>query len=361
MKNAIRIGAVVTASALALAACSSAPEETPTSSAPAPSASSAMSESPAAAVDYKACMVSDAGGFDDKSFNQSGYEGLKQAEADLGIQIAEAESKDGNDYEGNINAMVADGCDMIITVGFLLADATAAAATANPDINFAIVDTMIDPALPNVKPIVFETDQAAFLAGYAAAGTSETGTIGTFGGINIPSVSIFMDGLLAGANYFNSETGGDVKVLGWDGKSGSFTESFDDVTKGQTLAQGLLEQGADIVMPVAGPVGEGAEVAIQDNGSGWFIGVDQDWTKTTPDYAGIILTSVIKNIGTAVFDVIKAAAVDGTFDAAPYEGTLENGGVGLADLNPAVPADVSGAIEGIKAGIIDGSISVAVS
>jgi len=306
-------------------------------------------------------MVSDAGGFDDLSFNQAGFEGLKQAEAELGITINTAESKDGNDYDGNINAMVADGCDMIITVGFLLADATAAAATANPDINFAIVDTTIDPALPNVKPIVFQTDQAAFLAGYAAAGTSETGTIGTFGGINIPSVSIFMDGYLAGANYFNSETGSDVKVLGWDGENGSFTESFDDVTKGQTLAEGLLSQGADVIMPVAGPVGEGAEVAIKDNGSGWFIGVDQDWTKTTPDYAGIILTSVIKNIGAAVFDVIKAAAVDGTFDAAPYEGTLENGGVGLADLNPAVPADVAGAIDGIKAGIIDGSISVAVS
>ncbi|WP_061963939.1 BMP family lipoprotein [Demequina aurantiaca] len=360
MKNAIRIGAVVAASALALAACSSAPEET-TSPESTGAATSETSESAMASVDYKACMVSDAGGFDDKSFNQSGYEGLERAESELGIEINTAESKDENDFGPNIDAMVADGCDMIITVGFLLADATATAAAANPDVNFALIDSTVDPAADNVKPILFETDQAAFLAGYVAAGTSESGTIGTFGGVNIPPVTIFMNGYLAGANYFNEETGGDVKVLGWDGETGSFTDTFDDVTKGQTAAKGELDQGADIIMPVAGPVGGGAQVAIQDNGSGWFIGVDQDWTKTTPDYTDIILTSVLKNIGNAVFDVIQAASVDGSFDSTPYEGTLENDGVGLAELNAAVPADVAGAVDGLKAGIIDGSISVAVN
>lgn len=359
MKNAIRIGAVVAASALALAACSSAPEETPTTDAPTTSA--APSDSAAASVDYKACMVSDAGGFDDNSFNESGFDGLKQAETELGIQINTAESSDENDFGPNIDAMVADGCDMIITVGFLLGDATAAAATANPDVNFALIDSAVDPELPNVKPILFETDQAAFLAGYVAAGTSESGTLGTYGGINIPPVSIFMNGLLAGTNYFNAETGGDVKVLGWDGENGSFVDNFDDAPKSQTIAQGMLDQGADVIMPVAGPIGGAAQVAITDNGSGWFIGVDKDWTLSTPEYKDIILTSVLKNIGNAVFDVINAAAIDGTFDATPYLGTLENEGVGLAELNAAVPADVAGAVDGIKAGIIDGSISVAVS
>lgn len=356
MKNAIRIGAVVAASALALAACSSAPEEAPTTSATGDSTAA-----PAESVDYKSCMVSDFGGFDDKSFNQSGFDGLKRAETELGVEINTAESKSDADYTGNIDQMIADGCDLIITVGFYLADATAAAATANPDVNFALVDAAVDPELPNLKPILFETDQAAFLAGYVAAGTSESGTIGTFGGQAIPSVTIFMNGFLAGANYFNSETGGDVSVLGWDGENGSFSESFDDTPKGQAIAEGMLEQGADIIMPVAGPVGAGAQVAITDNGSGWFIGVDQDWTATTPDYKDIILTSVLKNIGNAVFDVIEAGAVDGSFDAAPYMGTLENGGIGLADLNDAVPAEVADAIPGIQEGIIDGSIPVAVS
>ncbi|WP_062208949.1 BMP family lipoprotein [Demequina oxidasica] len=360
MKNAIRIGAVVAASALALAACSSAPEET-TSPESTGAATSETSESAMASVDYKACMVSDAGGFDDNSFNESGYDGLTQAETELGIEINTAESADENDFGPNIDAMVADGCDMIITVGFLLGDATAAAAVANPDVNFALIDSTVDPEAPNVKPILFETDQAAFLAGYVAAGTSETGSIGTYGGINIPPVSIFMNGLLAGANYFNSETDGDVKVLGWDGENGSFVDNFDDAPKSQTIAEGMLDQGADIIMPVAGPIGGAAEVAITDNGSGWFIGVDKDWTQSTPEYSDIILTSVLKNIGNAVFDVISAAAVDGTFDSTPYLGTLENEGVGLAELNAAVPADVAGAVDGLKAGIIDGSISVAVS
>lgn len=357
MKNTIRIGALVAASALALAACSSAPEEEGSKTPDAGATSSAPTES----VDYKACMVSDFGGFDDKSFNQSGFEGLQRAESELGIEINTAESKSAADYAGNIDAMVTDGCDLIITVGFNLADATAAAATANPDTNFALIDAAVDPAQPNVKPILFETDQAAFLAGYAAAGTSESGIIGTFGGQPYPSVTIFMNGYLAGANYYNSETGSDVEVLGWDGENGLFTETFDDVTKGQTVTQGLLDQGADVIMPVAGPVGEGAQVAITDAGSGWFIGVDQDWTKTTPEYSDIILTSVLKKISSAVFDVIETGVTGGSFDSTPYLGTLENGGVDIAELNEAVPADVAEAIDGLRAGIIDGSISVAVS
>lgn len=357
MKNSIRIGALVAASVLALGACSAAPEaETSTT----PDATKSAT-TPVESVDYKACMVSDAGGFDDKSFNQSGSDGLERAAAELGVEITKAESKDANDYQGNLDAMVAAGCDLIITVGFSLADATAASAAANPDVNYALIDSTVEPALDNVKPILFETDQAAFLAGYVAAGTTATGTIGTFGGLNIPPVTIFMDGYLAGANYFNEQTSGDVKVLGWDGKTGSFTDTFDDTTTGTTSAQGMLDQKADIIMPVAGPVGGGAQVAIADAGDAWFIGVDQDWTKTTPDYSDIILTSVMKNIGAAVFDVIENATTGGTFDNTPYEGTLENNGVALADLNPAVPAEVAEAVEGIKAGIIDGSISVAVS
>ena len=138
MKNTIRFGALAAVSALALAACSSAPEET--------SASAAPTTSAAAPIDYKACMVSDAGGFDDKSFNQAGYEGLQSVANDTGVQVATAESTDEADYATNITAMVSANCDLIITVGFLLADATAAAATATPDTDFAIIDFAFDPA-----------------------------------------------------------------------------------------------------------------------------------------------------------------------------------------------------------------------
>jgi basic membrane protein A len=348
MKNTIRFGALGAVAALALAACSSAPEDTPTAS--------AQPTDTAAAVDYKACMVSDSGGFDDKSFNQAGYEGLQSVANDLGIETATAESTSDADFAPNIDAMVAANCDLVITVGFLLGDATQAAAEANPDTDFAIIDFAYDPPIDNVKGLTFETDQAAFLAGYAAAGATQTGTVATFGGMNIPTVTIFMNGFLAGVNYYNDQNGTDVKVLGWDGTNGSFTDDFNDQTKGQSVAQGFIDQGADIIMPVAGPVGLGAAAAAKAAGNTWIIGVDSDWTQTT-DYGDIILTSVMKNMGPAVYDVVQEAAVGSGFTNENYVGTLENGGVGLGTTASAVPAEVTAKIEELKAGIIDGSIS----
>jgi len=355
MKNTIRFGALAAVSALALAACSSAPEATPTSAAPTTTA--------AAPIDYLTCMVSDSGGFDDKSFNQVGYEGMISAANDFGLQTKKAESPataTAEDYTANVNAMVAANCKLIITVGFNLGDATKVAAEANPATNFAIIDYAYDPAIPNVKGLTFETDQAAFLAGYAAAASTKTGKVATFGGMNIPTVTIFMDGFLGGVNYFNTTTGGSVKVLGWDGKNGSFTDTFEDQTKGQSVAQGFIDQGADIIMPVAGPVGLGAAAAAKAAGNTWIIGVDSDWTVST-DYKDIILTSVMKNMGAAVYDTIQAAVSPAGFSNENYVGTLENGGVGLGTSAAVVPADALAKLDTIKAGIIDGSISVKLS
>ncbi|WP_061960736.1 BMP family lipoprotein [Demequina flava] len=351
MRNSIRIGAVAAASALVLAACGSAPEEETSAE-----ASDDSTMEAAESIDFKACMVSDAGGFDDASFNESAYNGIERAGAELGVEVAEAESTAESDYGPNLEAQVAAGCDLIITVGFLLGDATAEAAAANPDVNFAIVDFGYEEPIENVKPMFFETDEAAFLAGYASAGASQTGTLGTFGGINIPTVSIFMDGFLAGANKYNEDMGGDVSVLGWDGTDGSFTGDFDDQTKGQNTAQGFLDQGADVVMPVAGPVGLGAASAVQSAGDAWLVGVDSDWTESAPEYADIVLTSVLKNISNAVFDTIEQAAGEG-FTNEPYVGTLENEGVGIADFpEGVVPEDVVSALDGLREGIIAGEI-----
>lgn len=354
MKNTLRIGAVAASAAIALAACSAAPEETPSETA----------TETAEAVDYKACMVSDSGGFDDASFNQAGYEGLQAVSTDLGIEIATAESEGESDFAPNINEMINQGCDLTITVGFLLSQATVDAALANPDSSFAIIDDLADNDFdgttdaPNIKPITFDTDEAAFLAGYAAAAASQTGVIGTFGGIQIPSVTIFMDGLLAGVNYYNEQNGAAVTVLGWDGETGSFTGDFSDTTKGQSTAQGFIDQGADVILPVAGPVGLGAAAAAQAAGNVWIIGVDSDWTLTAPDYSDIILTSVMKNMGPAVYDVVSGS-VDAEFDVTPYLGTLENEGVGISDIADGVLDDaVIAEIEEIQNGIIGGSISV---
>jgi len=360
MKNTIRIGAVVAVSALALAACSSAPEDETSST-----ATAAATTAPVESIDFVPCMVSDAGGFDDKSFNQSGFDGLVAVSDELGMEYKTAESTDGNEYTANIDAMVDGGCDLIITVGFLLSQATVDAALANPDTNFAIIDDLADndydgtTDAPNIKPITFSTDEAAFLAGYGAAAATQTGTVATFGGINIPSVTIFMQGFLNGVNYFNTQTGGDVNVLGWDGTDGSFTGDFDDQTKGQDVAKGFISQGADIIMPVAGPVGLGAAAAAKDAGNTWIVGVDTDWTVTAPEYSDIILTSVIKQIGAAVEDVVSGDAVGDGFDPAAYLGTLANDGVGISDFaEGTVDADVVSTIDDLKAQIIDGSLAV---
>jgi basic membrane protein A len=359
MKNTLRIGAIAAASALALAACSSAPKDEPTGTSAAPTTSAA------ATIDYKACMVSDAGGFDDGSFNQSGFEGLQRAAADLGIEIASAESNGEDQYAPNIDAMVAANCDLIITVGFALSGATVEAAKANPDTAFAIVDDWADNDFngeadaPNIKPLTFQTDEAAFLAGYGAASASKTGTVATFGGMNFPSVSIFMDGFLAGANAYNKDAGKAVSVLGWDGKDGAFTGDFSDLSKGQTTTQGFIDQGADIILPVAGPVGGGAAAAAQAAGNTWIVGVDADWTVTYPEYKDIIFTSILKNIGNAVYDTITEGTSDAGLAFTPYTGTLENGGVAIAPFaDGTVSADVQTKIEELTAGIIAGDIKV---
>lgn len=316
--------------------------------------------------DYLGCIVSDSGGFDDQSFNQSSYEGLQKAKTDLGIKTKEAQSTGKSDFEPNLNQMVNAGCNMTVTVGFLLADATKKIATAQPKSHFAIVDdNSID--LPNVKPIVYDTAQAAFLAGYTAASVSKTGKVGTFGGINIPTVTIFMDGFAEGVAYYNKEEKKNVQVLGWNAgnQQGVFANTFEIIQEGTKATNNLIGDGADVIMPVAGPLGKGAGDAILAANKGGknvkLIWVDSDGYLTAPAYKSVMLTSVVKTMGEAVEAVVKED-MEGKFDASPYVGTLKNEGVALApfhDLDGEVSADTKTKLDTIKKGIIDGSIKAA--
>ena len=341
--------ATIGVAALALAGCAPAPEESAASSG-------------AAASDFLPCMVSDTGGFDDKSFNQAGKEGLDSAASDLGVEPIAVRSDAETDYQPNIDNLVDQGCNLIVTVGFLLADATKAAAEANPDVNFAIVDDASIDAT-NVKPITFNTSEAAFLAGYAAASYSKTGIVGTFGGIQIPTVTIFMDGFADGVDYFNKEKGKAVTVAGWDvaGQTGSFTGGFEANDTAKQLAQGLIDQGADVIMPVGGPIFLSAGEAIRDSGKDVaLVGVDSDAYETATDLSDLFLTSVLKGVAAGVSDVV-ATAGDDEYDATPYVGTLENDGVGIApfhDFESKVAPELQDELDAIKAGIIDGSITV---
>jgi len=182
----------------------------------------------------KVCQITDTGGIDDKSFNATAWKGVQDAMTKLGVDGKYLESKEVADYEKNLNAFVAEKCDLIITVGFLIGDATKAAAEANPDLKFSIVDYSYDPAISNVVGQIFNTDEAAFLAGYLAAGVTKTGKVGTFGGLPIPTVTIFMDGFAKGVAYYNQQKGTSVQVLGWDPAkpdTGLFSNSFDDQQK----------------------------------------------------------------------------------------------------------------------------------
>ena len=315
------------------------------------------------AATFKACAVSDAGGWDDKSFNESAYNGLKAAQDSLGIQINTAESSSDTDFVPNVEAMVSDGCTLIIGVGFNLEQAIHKSAEQNTDLHYALVDSNFTDGqetvtLENGRPLLFNTAEAAFLAGYAAAGMTKTGKVATFGGMKIPSVTVFMDGFVDGVDAYNKAKGTSVQVLGWDKatQNGSFTQDFDNQTLGKEQAQQFISQGADIIMPVAGPVGLGAAAAAKADGNTWIIGVDSDWYEANPDYSSIVLTSVMKEIGASVEQSIKDS-VDGKFSSDPYVGTLANGGVSLAPfhdfdakVSDELKADLAKLTEDIKSG-----------
>ncbi|HEU4848852.1 MAG TPA: BMP family ABC transporter substrate-binding protein [Terrimesophilobacter sp.] len=334
-------------SSLLLAGCAAAPE---------------TGDDKPAAPDFLPCMVSDTGGFDDNSFNEIGKQGLDDAAAALGVKANAVESQAETDYASNLSNLVDQGCNIIVTVGFLLADATKAAAEANPDVDFAIIDdSSID--LPNVKPIVFDTAQAAFLAGYAAASYSKTGIVGTFGGIPIPPVTIFMDGFVDGVNYYNEVKGTSVKALGWDvaAQDGAFTGGFEANDTAKSTAKNLLDQGADVLLPVGGPIYTSGAEAIKDSGKDIaLIGVDADVTQTDPSVAGILLTSIMKGMQVGVAEVVKSTA-DGKFDNSPFVGTLANGGVSIApfhDFESKVDPGLQAELDALTADIISGKVKV---
>ncbi|MCS5734827.1 BMP family ABC transporter substrate-binding protein [Herbiconiux sp. CPCC 203386] len=344
----VTTGLLIGAIAVALAGCAPAP--TP-----------ATDAATGGAGDYCARMVTNSGGLNDRSFNQSSWEGMQQAEQEFGIGAEVLVSTGETDLAPNVTQAVDSGCQFVLTVGFELADATLAEATDNSDIHFAIVDETVDA--PNVKPILFDTAQASYLAGYLAAGVSKTGKVATFGGGNQPPVTLFMDGFVDGVAKYNEAHGTAVQVLGWDkqAQDGVFTGDFEDINKGKTVTQGFIDQGADVILPVAGQVGEGAASAALEAGGVSLIWVDNDGYETLPDeYQPIVLTSVMKNTGDAVVQII-GDDIDGTFSPDPFVGTLENGGVALApfhDLAASVPAELSAEIDALNDQIVAGTITV---
>ncbi|MFT4259950.1 BMP family lipoprotein [Microbacterium sp.] len=345
----------------ALAGCGQAPTE-----------SGGTSSAPETDSDFLPCLVSDAGGWNDKSFNQSAKEGMDAAADELGIKSLEFESANDNDYAPNLETAVSEGCSLIISVGFKLSTATVESALANPDLDYAIIDDWADNDYdgtvdaPNVKPLVFDTAQAAYLGGYAAAAWSaQSGVnkIGTFGGMQIPSVAVFMDGFQLGAEKYNEDKGATVEIFGWDSatQTGSFTGGFEANDTAKQTAQGVLDQGVDVLLPVGGPIYQSAAAAIADSGKDTVIlGVDSDLAVADSSVADITLVSIMKAIDVAVHDATIAAS-EGTFDPAPYVGTLENEGVelsGFGAFESKLPEGLTDELAALQEQIISGDITV---
>ncbi|HEX6498316.1 MAG TPA: BMP family ABC transporter substrate-binding protein [Micromonosporaceae bacterium] len=309
-----------------------------------------------------ACMVTDTGGIDDRSFNSSAWKGMQDAHAqNSNIDVKYVSSKAEADYQPNLTQFAQQKCDLVIAVGGLMGDATKAVAQANPNTQFAIIDSKID--LPNVYSMQFDTAQAAFLAGYLAAGMSKSGKVATYGGLKIPPVTIFMDGFADGVAYYNKAKGKNVAVLGWnkDTQNGTFAESFVDQGKGKAISDTFVAQGADVIMPVAGGTGLGTASAAQaSNGRFSVIWVDQDGCASAQQYCSVFMSTVVKNISETVKEAVLKADTQ-KLGGGGSIGTLQNNGVQLApyhDFDSKVPADLKSEIDQIKQDIIAGKIKV---
>jgi basic membrane protein A len=344
-----RFVSVLAIAGIALAACGDAPDENGGGD---------------GGGDYQACMVTDVGGIDDRSFNESAWAGLEAAAAasdDMADPVNVSSGAEA-DYVPNLTGYVDQDCDFILAVGGLMAEATAEVAAANPEQQFGIVDASL-PDNPNVYPLQFDTAQAAFLAGYLAAGYSETGVVATYGGLNIAPVTIFMDGFADGVDHFNETNDADVEVLGWDkeAQEGSFTDDFQDQAAGRALSDSFVAQNADVIMPVAGGAGLGTASAPGAGEDYVVIWVDVDGCESAEQYCSTFLTTVVKNIPDAVQEaVLEAAGADGLAEGS-FLGTLENEGVSLApyhEFEDQVSEELKTDIIDLQADIIDGTITV---
>lgn len=374
MKTKMRLAALGAAAVLTLAACATPPDESTAEPADTATETTDSTETETAepsadvAEGFRPCIVSDAGGFDDRSFNQLSWEGLVKAAEQLGVEHGEVQSDSESDFKNNLESLVATDCTLIASVGFALSAATVESALANPDVNYVLVDDAADNDFdgevdaPNIKPLVYDTAQAAFLAGYLAAGYSEAGKVGTFGGMPFPTVTIFMDGFAQGVAHYNEVKGANVEVIGFEGgDKGSFTGGFEANQDARNVADGIIDQGVDVLLPVGGPIYQSALDAIQDSGRDIaIIGVDADFFVTDPSTADYVLTSILKQMDVSVYEAVRGAA-EGAFDPAPYIGTLENGGVGIAPLHhfeDKVDPELVAEVDQLREDIISGAVEV---
>lgn len=314
-------------------------------------------EEPVSIKNLKACMLLD-GFITDSNFNQQAYSGLIKAQNDFDIGINFREVFNMNKVGTAVSELVVNDCSLIIPVGYSWADSLKIHSLAYPDVHFSIVDVNWIQG-NNIQGSYFNVNQPSFLAGYLAASISETGIVATFGGMQIESVTNFMDGFADGVEYYNLINNQSIEIIGWNKNSqkGVFSNDFSDITVGQSIAKSLLNQGADVIFPVAGNLGFGALKEISTHGNGYVIGVDEDWTQLYPNYESYILASVTKNFDVFVYDAIEMELND-SFTTETWQGVLNNNGVGLIINEELINSEILNSIQEVKEQIDQGEIIV---
>ena len=292
----------------------------------------------------KVGMVTDVGGVNDQSFNQSAWEGLQKAKKDLGIKASYQESKQDADYAANLDTLLEGNNDLIWGIGFKMADSILKAAKQNPKQKYAIIDFSFGDKTPaNVVGVMFKAEEGAFLAGYIAAKSSKTNTIGFIGGMSVPIIHAFQYGYKAGAKFANSK----ITVLE------QYSESFTDAAKGKAIANSMMGKNADVVFHAAGAVGDGVIEAVKEKNK-MAVGVDRDQNYLAPKN---VITSSMKRVDNAIFNVV-ADLKKGTFKG----GSTINYGLkdGAVDVAPTtskmIPASLMKEVEDLKKKIADGKI-----
>jgi basic membrane lipoprotein Med (substrate-binding protein (PBP1-ABC) superfamily) len=362
---------LVLISAFALAGCAPATAVPQPTAAPA-QPTAAPAQPTAAPKGLKVGLVTDVGGVNDKSFNQSAWAGVQKAAKDFGFDAQYIQSTQPTDYEKNIDQFATEKYDVIVTVGFLMGDATALKAKQYPNIKFAIIDNAYFPTkgqaycddtikdcyadggLTNVTSLMFQEDQVGFLAGVVAGGITKSNVVCTVSGMEIPPVVRYVVGFQNGAKWMNPN----AQALN------VYIPSFTDPAKGKETGQAMIGQGCDVVFGVGGNTGNGGLLAASEKGLA-AIGVDVDQYNTYPEVKSALVTSAQKNVDVAVYEYLKAVNA-GTNKAGVVTANIQNGGVGLAPYHDwdskvpdAVKAKVQEATDGLKAGTLNSATPAA--
>jgi basic membrane protein A len=316
-------------------------------------------------VGITVCFVTDVNGLDDNGLNALTWKGIERAQDQFGIQAKSVESKDAASYEADVDGMVSQGCDLIVSAGAGMADAVSSAAAANQSQQFLLVGAPAGGGTGNLRSLVFDTDQPAFLAGFLAAGATRTGKIAMFGAAEDEATDSIMDAFSRGVDYYMKQHEATTTLLGWD--PASRTGEFVGEAGVAQATESFLSEGADIILPLGGKAATAALKPVADNGRAYAIGSYTDWSRTSSQYSDFIMTSILVNADDATLEVIDSL-VNGSFSGGEASLSLADRGVGLGSIfvrAPSSSADVMTWLEDLKvemkqveSGVASGEIDI---